>query len=417
MQKSKCKNQNVNLEKFKAPAAPLPLFSLLFALCILPFAFSHVFAEKPRDEYSRIQKTLKSHKKKLESVKKVERSVLGDLRKTTAELNTIEKQLSRQRERIKRMQQNIASLQEEIKSDSAALQTHKGSLRKRLRALLMFNVEKDAVMILLSGDDISQSLRAVRYLRDISAHDYELIKRYKEDLRVLAEKESGLRKLHGELKTEEKKLAKLEADLKEKKQEREVLLANVRKEKSVYEGMIKELKDASNRLLNIIRESEKREKELRKKRSAKTKPGTKEEPQEDSDFLRLKGRLRWPVNGNVAIQYGTQVDPLFNLPVFRSGIHIKTENGSAVKAVYSGKIVFADDFKGYGQLVIVSHGSGYHTLYGNLAKIFSKNGAIIKENQTIGEVGESSTLGTSGLYFEIRYKGKPLDPQQWLTRR
>ncbi|MBI3592272.1 MAG: peptidoglycan DD-metalloendopeptidase family protein [Nitrospirae bacterium] len=404
--------QHAKLKTFRALVFCLLLFSVL---CSLPT--DNAIAEKAKEEYKRVQKDIRIHKKKLESVKKAERSVLEELRKTTAELNEIAKQLTAQREKIKKINHNISALQEEIKSDSAILQLHKSRLKKRLRTLLMFNVEKDALLILLSGEDVSQTFRVIRYLRDISAHDYELIKRYKEELRILAVKETGLKSLFAELKSEEKNLAKLEASLKGKKKERETLLANVRKEKSIYENMIKDLKESSNRLLRVIQESEKQERESKKKRGLKTKPGAKEEePLEDSAFARLKGKLHWPVNGDVAIHYGTQVDPIFNLPVFRSGIHIKTETGSHIKAVYGGKIVFADDFKGYGQLIIVSHGSGYHTLYGNLAKIFLKKGAIIKEYETIGEVGESNTLGTSGLYFEIRYKGKPLDPQQWLRR-
>lgn len=145
------------------------------------------------------------------------------------------------------------------------------------------------------------------------------------------------------------------------------------KKKGVFENMIKELKETSNRLLTIIRDTERQAREERKRRGAKTRPGTKEEEvQDDSGFGKLKGKLPWPVTGKVAVQYGTQVDPIFNLPVFRSGIHVKTENGAPVKAVHEGKVVFADNFKGYGQLIIISHGSGYHSLYGNLAKIFQR---------------------------------------------
>ncbi len=417
MHNVKFKMHNEKLRKFKTPAA-LPAFVLFCVLCLLQCALPDAFAEKPREEYNRIQRTLKSHTKKLASVKRVEQTVLVELKKTNAELAGLERQLSRQRDKIKKLQSNLAALQEDVKYDSAALQTHRGRLRKRLRILLTFNIDRDAALILLSGDDISQSLRVIRYLRDISAHDFGLITKYKEELQVLAAKEMGLRKLSADLKTEEKQLSKLEADLKDKKKEREVLLANVRKEKSIYENMIKDLKESSSRLRRIIQESERHEKELRRKKRTKTRPGAKgDDFYEDSEFLRMKGRLHWPVTGSVAIQYGTQVDPLFNLPVFRSGIHIKAGSGLPVRAVYGGKVVFADDFKGYGQLVIISHGSGYHTLYGNLAKIFSKNGAIIRENQAIGAVGESGILGTSGLYFEIRYKGKPLDPRQWLTKR
>jgi septal ring factor EnvC (AmiA/AmiB activator) len=306
-------------------------------------------------------------------------------------------------------------LQADINNNQKSLNLQGNLLKKRLRVLQRISKGNDALLIIIGGEDISQTLRTLRYISDISTYDYRLINKYKETVRVLSEKQNNLKKLSSELKTEEGKLTKLEGSLKEKKKERESLLVSVRKEKKTYEKMIKELQEASNRLMKIIQESERRESDLRKKKG--TRPGIKEdETVEDSGFARLKGKLSWPVNGTVAIQYGTQVDPLFNLPVFRSGIHIKTSNGASVKAVHEGKVVFADDFKGYGQLVIIGHGGGYHTLYGNLSKIFLKNGAIIKEHTTIGEVGESSTIGASGLYFEIRYKGKPLDPQQWLKK-
>ena len=374
-------------------------------------------AERPQEEYKRIQKDIKTHKRRLESVKKKEQSVLEELRKTISELNEIEGQLAAQKDKIKRLNTNILTLQEEIKSDSAVLRQHKVYLKKRLRTLLMFTSNKDALLALLSGEDIAQTLRIEKDLKDVSDYNYGLIKKYKTELNSMAEKETGLKNLFAALKVEAKKLSKLEATLIDKKKEREALLVNVRKEKGLYENMISDLKETSSKLLTIIRETERQEREAKKRRTSKTRPGTREEDLgEVSGFGKLKGNLPWPVIGRVAVQYGTQVDPIFNLPVFRSGIHIKTESGAPVKAVYEGKVVFADNFKGYGELVIISHGGGYHTLYGNLSKIFLKNGAIIRGQQSIGEVGESGTLGTSGLYLEIRYKGKPLDPQQWLQK-
>lgn len=398
-------------------------FFLILFSCLALFLSSQfplacaAHAEQPQEEYRRIQKDIKIHKQKLESVKKKEVSVLEELRKTTTELNEIERQLAAHRDKINRLNSSILVLQDEIKSDSATLQTHKARMKKRLKTLLMFTSNKDALLALLSGEDIAQTMRIERYLGDISDYDYGLIKKYRAELQVMAEKESGLKQLFADLKTEEKSLSKLEAALKDKKKERESLLADVRKEKGVFENMIKEMKDTSGRLLAIIRETERQERLARKRRSAKTAPGAREEePEDDSGFSRLKGKLLWPVTGRVVMQYGTQMDPIFNLPVFRSGVHIKADMDAPVKAVHEGRVVFADYFKGYGQLIIISHGGGYHSLYGNLAKIFSKNGAIINNQQVIGEVGESSTLGTSGLYFEIRYKGKPLDPQQWLRK-
>ena len=222
---------------------------------------------------------------------------------------------------------------------------------------------------------------------------------YKETIKNLAEQESRLKALHAELKKSEEKIQANEKAIAEKKRGKEMLLSSVRKEKSSYEKMLKELKEASNRLMEIIRRSEEAEAYAAK------------------GFHNLKGKLDWPVSGKVVIPYGAQKDAQFNTPVFRNGIHIKADDNTSAKVVHGGKVVFADWFKGYGQLVIISHGEGYHTLYANLAEIFYKVGDIIKGQQAVGKVGESGTLNAPGLYFEVRYKGKPLDPMQWLKKR
>lgn len=371
------------------------------------------FAQNPKEEYKKIQKDITTHKKKLESVKKVEKSVVEELKKTNLELNETETQLRQQKDKIKKLQNDITALQKDIDLNKRNIDYQSDLLKNRLRALQKRSRVDDALLIIISGEDFSQTLRLLRYLNEIAGHDHKIINIYKESLIELNSKQENLKRLFSDLKLAEKKLTKIEESLKEKKKERESLLLSVQKERRSYEKMIKELQENSNRLLKIIQESEKREYSKKKKKETESDDLSK---LHDSGFSSLKGKLPWPVNGTVVIPYGTQVDAVFNLPVFRSGIHIKTNPNTNVKAVYEGKVVFADDFKGYGQLVIISHGDGYYTLYGNLSRIFLKNGAIIKENTVIGEVGESNTIGANGLYFEIRYKGKPLDPQQWLRK-
>ncbi len=374
------------------------------------------WAEDPKDEYRRIQRDLNVQKKRLENVQKKEQSVIYELRKVQSELAEIENQLNTQRKKIQGIQQKIANVQRDIRTYSSSLEKEQALLKKRLRAIQRKDVEKDVILILLSGTDIVETVRAVKYIKDISSHDYRLILAFKGSLKTLSLEQSELKRLHEELRAEEKKLTKMEESVVEKKKEREQLLANVRKEKRSYEKMVAELQDASNRMLKIIQEAERRERELRQKRRSQAKPGDKDDPSEDTGFATHKGRLPWPVQGNVVMQYGSQVDPIFNLPVFRSGVHIKTSKGASINAVHEGKVVYASEFKGYGQLVIISHGGGYHTLYGNLSKIIVKNGSDIKAQQVVGEAGESTAIGSTGLYFEVRYKGKPLDPQQWLRR-
>lgn len=385
----------------------------IFLLIILP-TICH--ATDPKDEYKKIQKDLNVQKKKLESVQKKELSVINELRKVQSELSEIEKQLTTQRKKIQGIQAKISVVEKDMKTYSHNLSTQQNRLKLRLRAIQRQDHQKDMILILLSGSDIQQTARYTKYLQDISERDYELINTYKNSLKTLSIEQTELKRLHESLRAEEKKLAQLEKDLNEKKKEREQLLLNVRKEKKTYENMIAELQEASARLKKLIEETERREREARQKKRQQAKPGDKDDIDEDTNFARFKGKLPWPTQGNVVINYGSQVDPIFNLPVFRSGIHIKTSTNAPVKAVHEGRVVYASEFKGYGKLVIISHGGGYHSLYGNLSKITIKNGTDVKEQQMVGEAGDSSTIGSTGIYFEIRYKGKPLDPQQWLKR-
>jgi septal ring factor EnvC (AmiA/AmiB activator) len=138
---------------------------------------------------------------------------------------------------------------------------------------------------------------------------------------------------------------------------------------------------------------------------------------EGKGFKKLRGRLPWPVYGKILLPYGKQEDPQFKMTTYRKGIEIGSDRGSAVLAVSEGRVVFADWFKGYGLLVIVNHGEGYHTLYANLSEIFHKTGDIIKRRQAVGKVGESGVLNVPSLYFEVRFKGKPLNPINWLRER
>ncbi len=385
---------------------------LLFIFISLLFTF--VYADTSKDELKKIQKDIRVHKKRLESVKKVESSVLQELQMTNAELNRIEKQLAEQRNRVRKIKASIDSLEADIYRNRQGIDAQSALLKKRLRVLQKVGTANDVIFILVTKEDVSQIIRSLRYISDISKYDYNLINRYKEALTALSDKKKELSRQYENLKHEENKLARIDNTLKEKKKEKESLLVKVRREKGEYERMIRELQEASKRLSRIIQESEKRESGLKGKRDvAKIKPSD-EDIADDSDFARQKGKLPWPVNGKIAVGYGTQVDPIFNLPVFRSGIHIKTSEDTSASAVYGGKVVFADDFKGYGKLVIISHGGGYHTLYGNLSSIFLRNGAIINKGEPVGTVGESNVVGDNALYFEVRYKGRPLDPQQWL---
>lgn len=373
-------------------------------LCVLFLCLScllqpyKVSAETAKEKYQRIQRELKAQKEKLERAKKKEHSVLEDLDTINKRLDSIEAELRKQQMRISQTESSIKKVEAEIAVNREDMDRQKTWMRRKLRLMQRYGQGGEMLFLLMSSEDMADLTRRWKYLERIAIYERNTIQRYADNLRRLNAKERQLQGLRASLKRDEEGIRITETALAEKKRDKGVLLASVRGERETHEKMLRELQDASRRLLDTLRKLEEKD------------------TYEAKGFSALKGKLRWPVNGRVAIPYGSHNDPRFNTPVFRNGVYIETKDDS-VKAVSGGKVVFSDWFKGYGNLLIINHGEGYHTLYANLAETFFKVGDIIKISETVGRVGESGVFNAPSLYFELRYKGKPLDPVQWLKRK
>ena len=374
---------------------------MFFALAVvLLLLFPSVSSTaNPDEEFKKIQEQIREQKKKLSETLLRESSVLDELDTVNVHLSKVEADLRKYRKIMRHTESEIATVNREISKTRENLERQKDWLARKLRIMQRYGYAGDMVMLLMSAEDVSQMMRVWKYLENLTRHEHSILAAYRANLKSLDEKSEKLRTLKAELERNTEKIMAKENEMGEKKREKELILSSVRTEKSSRRKMIAELNEAAQKLLDIIRES------------------SRTDDYSAKGFGRLKGKLSWPSDGKIAIPYGSQKDPQFDTPVFRNGIHIQTDASADARSVYAGKVIFAEWFKGFGQLVIVNHGSGYHTLYGNLSEIFSRVGDIIKDNQIIGKVGTSGTLNAPGLYFEIRYKGKPLDPVQWLKRK
>ncbi len=371
--------------------------SLLLVLSFLLFA-QNCFATTPQEKYKKIKREIKAQKEKIKKTEKREHSILTELEKTSRDLGMVEADLRKYRKRLRNTEFQITKVEAEISLKKGNIEKQRDWIKRKLRSMQKNRYSGDIMLLLLDSEDISCLMKHWKNLEYITLYENRILNTYKENLKGLQEKEKQLRVLKAELTKNAEKISIKEAEFAVRKKDKEELLVSVRKEKSSYEKMLKELNETSRELLDIIKESEK-------------------DTYRVKGFARLRGKLPWPVEGKIALPYGSQRDPQFKTPVFRSGIFIQTEKDIYAKAIHAGKVVFAEWFKGYGQLMIVNHGDGYHTLYGSLSEIFSRVGDIIKNGQVIGRVGDSGILNEPGLYFEVRYKGKPLDPIQWLKKR
>lgn len=144
-------------------------------------------------------------------------------------------------------------------------------------------------------------------------------------------------------------------------------------------------------------------------------PPVRSGPAPYSGFAALRGKLPRPAGNHIDVGFGRVVDPRFRTVTNQKGVDIAATRGEPVAAVAPGRVVHAGWFKGYGNLVIVDHGEGFHTLVAHLATMTAAAGEDVEAGSVLGTVGDTGSLKGAYLYFEIRDQGRPVDPKGWLA--
>ncbi len=380
--------------------APVPAFFCMVIVAVTVFSSypSLLSAADPDKELKKIQKQLVQEKEKVKQTIKKEKSTLSELERLNKILGKKQKELQDYDRLLSDTRAKIRQLENDILLMNGKIEKRTAFLKERLRSIYRQR-HGDVADMLVSAKDNQGLMKRIKYISLIADYDRRLMNTFMKEMQSLNETKESLDLLRKELELNKKSVEKKTAELQKERRNKDKLLASIKSERSSYEKMVKELEESSKNLLEMIEK-------LRKEKDMV--------PVKGRGFARYRGRLPWPVYGKVLLPYGEYQDPQFNVTSYRKGVEISADLGSAVLSVAEGKVVFADWFKGYGQLVILNHGGGYHTLYGNLSEIFHSTGDIIKRRQAVGKVGESGVLNESSVYFEIRYKGKPLNPAFWL---
>ena len=131
----------------------------------------------------------------------------------------------------------------------------------------------------------------------------------------------------------------------------------------------------------------------------------------DASFSQLRGKMRVPVEGSLVGRFGA---PRAEGGTRWRGVFIRAQDGQEVQAVAAGEVVFADWMRGYGNLIIIDHGGEFLSIYGHNDALFARVGERVRGGTAIAAVGSSGSMQESGLYFEIRHKGEPVDPMRWV---
>jgi septal ring factor EnvC (AmiA/AmiB activator) len=261
----------------------------------------------------------------------------------------------------------------------------------------------------LTVDGAEGSIKRVKYLSTVAERDRTVMREYGSALGRLAARQAEITEKKGDILGRKRSVEVKRAELEARRQKKAGILAGVRQEKGLYEQTLHELEESSTTLWAMIKKDE----QERKAAKAVVPPTTRPESGSRSN----RSRLPWPLDGQVLTRFGMQRHPQFGTMVFRRGIEIAAREGESVQAVESGQVAYADWYKGYGKLLIVDHGGGFYTLYGNLSRLNLNKGEQVVKGQVIGLAGETGSLKGAKLYFEIRRNGEAQDPLVWLAKR
>ena len=302
----------------------------------------------------------------------------------------------------------------ELGSDAQASQTRLNAQQALLARLLYqqyLGAQADPLRLMLSGEDPNRTARNLQYLGYVTRARSNLIKDIQGTL-------AGIRNLAREAGERAQELAAITAEqtaqghrLEAEKRARAEVLSRISRDIQRQRREINTLRRDETRLTRLIQQLGRI---IARPKASPPRIRNERVPERSvaaGPFEQLKGRLALPVRGELGNRFGSPRPD--GGPTWK-GLFIMARTGEEVRAIAGGRVVFADWLRGFGNLVIIDHGSAYMSLYGNNEALYKRVGDEIRGGEAIAAVGNSGGNADSGLYFELRHEGRPLDPLTWV---
>lgn len=281
----------------------------------------------------------------------------------------------------------------------SSLDRQRESLKKQIRAAWMEG-DAPAVKVLLNEIDPQTISRTMTYYEYLSRDAIQRLKDFNGTLEKLTLTQNNAQATQVELTQLQARATERQTQLRDRKQQREKTLVALRSDISSRESERASLEADRSRLEKLLQEVEEAIARI-------------PSPNESKPFQALKAKLPWPARGKVEHKFG---DSLAQGKLKYNGILITTGNEADVTAIHYGRVVFANWLRGFGLMTIVDHGDGFMSLYGYSSSLLKSPGDWVDAGETIAVAGRSGGTDAASVYFEIRYKGKPQNPQTWLKR-
>jgi septal ring factor EnvC (AmiA/AmiB activator) len=377
------------------PAGRARIAFLVVAAGLAPLAPAQQPDDPRADRLRLVQQRRAGLEREVNRLRGQEKTLLGQVEQLDLEVALRAEQL---RETQLVLQRTNAELDQTI-ARAGGLETELARLRPQLRerARELYKLgELSYVRLLLSVEDPADLMRGYRFVTTLARRDRDRFAAFRDARQQLEQARAQL-----EVRTREALRLRTETEqarrqLDRERQRKNELLTRLVERKENQAALLLELEEAEGRLSQLV--------------------AGLEEGEVSVPVAALRGSLPWPVEGRVRSSFGRHKHPRFDTFTVNNGVEVEARQGTPVFAVHEGTVAFADRFRGYGTMVVVDHGGKHHSLYAHLDEVNVSAGERVAAGQLVGTVGSTGLEGP-GLYFEVRFQGKPEDPLGWLVPR
>ncbi len=372
-----------------------------------------------KEDLKELRGRIESLRKELSASEESRADAADQLKQIEREISQGERKLLNLKRDQTRLQNTLADMARQSRELESTLAQQQGQLEKLLYRQYLQG-SPDALQLLLNGDDPNQLARDLYYLSTIAHSRTELLSNVRSTLKKQKTLAAEARSRAAELAEVEAAQKTQQAELLQQRAERQTILSQIASKVKAQKKEIGNLQRDEKRLSNLVDRLTRllAERARRPAPPPRPAPGGKAPPENRhlptasrGDFARLQGQLRLPARGQVVGRFGA---PREGGSTWK-GLFIRAGEGSEVKAVANGQVVYAEWMRGFGNLMIIDHGDGYLTVYGNNDSLLKQVGDRVQGGETVSTVGNSGGNQNSGLYFELRHQGKALDPMKWVS--
>ncbi|QEY60000.1 peptidoglycan DD-metalloendopeptidase family protein [Pseudomonas sp. C27(2019)] len=417
----------------------LRTFLFILLSCAFTVAVANDQRTQTKQELAQAAKDIAELKKQLGKIQQEKSSAEQALKKTETEIGDLEKQVNELQQQQKKTEDELSELNQQRKKLHSSRLEQQDLIAIQARAAYQAG-QQEPLRLLLNQQQPEKFSRNLTYYQYIGQARQQQINTFNETLRQLSNISDQISLQQTKLAEQKTSLMSKQESLKTLRQQRQQKVATLTKQqrkesqslktrqadqvalnkvlKTIEATLARQAQEAERKRQKLLAEQQRQQ--AKQLLNSKTPTTAGKQPQnpvvstaiihQGGSFASVRGKLPWPVNGRLIAHFGSARGDTRSK---WDGVLISSQPGTQVRAIHSGRVVFADWLRGAGLLVIVDHGDGYLSLYGHNQSLLSRPGDIVKTGQALSTVGNTGGRDQAALYFAIRQKGQPADPTQW----